>query len=72
LDAVETRHPSHQPEVRAALTDLALELGLMRTGGSDWHGDGLAGESHGPMGSQEIPFEWLGVLEARSRERLTA
>jgi predicted metal-dependent phosphoesterase TrpH len=65
LDAVETRHPSHQPEQRAALTDLALELGLLRTGGSDWHGDGLAGESHGPMGSQSVPLEWLEQLEQR-------
>lgn len=69
LDAVETRHPSHDPDVRATLTQLALEVGLLRTGGSDWHGDGLAGESHGPMGSQDVPFEWLGALEARARER---
>jgi predicted metal-dependent phosphoesterase TrpH len=69
LDAVETRHPSHQPDHRATLTDLALELGLLRTGGSDWHGDGLAGESHGPMGSQEVPLEWLTQLENRTRER---
>jgi predicted metal-dependent phosphoesterase TrpH len=68
LDAVETRHPSHQPEHRAALTDLALELGLLRTGGSDWHGDGLAGESHGPMGSQAVPLEWLSLLENRVNE----
>jgi predicted metal-dependent phosphoesterase TrpH len=67
LDAIETRHPSHQPEVRAALTDLALELGLLRTGGSDWHGDGLAGESHGTMGSQSVPAEWLDVLEGKLR-----
>ena len=66
LDAVETRHPSHQPEHRAGLTDLALELGLLRTGGSDWHGDGLAGESHGPMGSQAVPLEWLTLLEKRA------
>ena len=68
LDAVETRHPSHHPEHRAALTDLAIELGLLRTGGSDWHGDGLAGESHGPMGSQSVPYEWLAQLEQK-RER---
>lgn len=67
LDAVETRHPSHHPEVRAALTDLALELGLLRTGGSDWHGDGLAGESHGAMGSQSVPADWLPPLENRAR-----
>ncbi|MEO8295856.1 MAG: PHP domain-containing protein [Gemmatimonadota bacterium] len=65
LDAIETRHPSHNPEVRAGLTDRALELGLLRTGGSDWHGDGLAGESHGTMGSQSVPAEWLGFLEGR-------
>jgi predicted metal-dependent phosphoesterase TrpH len=65
LDAVETRHPSHQPEQRASLTDLALELGLLRTGGSDWHGDGLAGESHGPMGSQSVPLEWLQQMEKK-------
>ncbi|MEO8199611.1 MAG: PHP domain-containing protein [Gemmatimonadota bacterium] len=67
LDAVETRHPSHHPDVRAALTDLALELGLLRTGGSDWHGDGLAGESHGAMGSQSVPAGWLPLLEGRAR-----
>ena len=68
LDGVETRHPSHQPEQRASLTDLALELGLLRTGGSDWHGDGLAGESHGPMGSQSVPAEWLDLMEHRVKE----
>jgi predicted metal-dependent phosphoesterase TrpH len=65
LDAVETRHPSHHPDQRASLTDLALELDLLRTGGSDWHGDGLAGESHGPMGSQSVPLEWLDLMERR-------
>jgi predicted metal-dependent phosphoesterase TrpH len=68
LDAVETRHPSHQPEQRASLTDIALELGLLRTGGSDWHGDGLAGESHGPMGSQSVPLEWLALMEHRVKK----
>ncbi|HEV8597730.1 MAG TPA: PHP domain-containing protein [Gemmatimonadales bacterium] len=64
LDAVETRHPGHSGEARARLTALAESLGLLRTGGSDWHGD-LDGEStHALMGSQEVPAEWLTQLDA--------
>jgi 3',5'-nucleoside bisphosphate phosphatase len=64
LDAVETRHPGHSGEARARLTALAESLGLLRTGGSDWHGD-LDGEStHALMGSQEVPAEWLAQLDA--------
>ncbi len=63
LDAVETRHPSHDPDTRARLTDIALALGLFRTGGSDWHGDPEPGESHGTIGSQEVPIEWLERLD---------
>ena len=65
LDAVETRHPSHGPDQRARLTDFANALGLLRTGGSDWHGEMLIDGSHGAIGSQDVPAEWLGALEAR-------
>jgi predicted metal-dependent phosphoesterase TrpH len=63
LDAVETRHPRHDGEIRARITDLALELGLARTGGSDWHGD--AGDAHADIGTQDVPAEWLPELERR-------
>jgi predicted metal-dependent phosphoesterase TrpH len=63
LDAVEVRHPSHDPELRARLTEIATRLGLLRTGGSDWHGDPEPGETHGALGSQEVPIEWLDRLE---------
>ena len=63
LDAIETRHPSHDPDTRARLTDIALALGLLRTGGSDWHGDPEPGESHGTIGSQDVPIEWLERLD---------
>jgi hypothetical protein len=63
LDAVETRHPSHDPDLRARLTDIALKLGLLRTGGSDWHGDPEPGVSHGTIGSQSVPREWLDRLD---------
>ena len=63
LDAVETRHPSHDPDIRARLTTITLGLGLLRTGGSDWHGDPGPGESHDPLGSQQVPLGWLELLE---------
>ncbi len=64
LDAVETRHPSHDADTRARLTDLVLGLGLARSGGSDWHGEAEDGWNHGALGSQEVPLEWLDQLEA--------
>jgi predicted metal-dependent phosphoesterase TrpH len=63
LDAVEIRHPSHDGDLRARLTGIALSLGLLRTGGSDWHGDPEPGETHGALGSQDVPLEWLERLE---------
>jgi predicted metal-dependent phosphoesterase TrpH len=63
LDAVETRHPTHDPELRARLTDHALALGLLRSGGSDWHGDSLDLTPGGRLGGQEVPAEWLDLLE---------
>jgi predicted metal-dependent phosphoesterase TrpH len=63
LDAVETRHPSHDPDVRARLTDIVIQLELLRTGGSDWHGDPEPGTTHGAMGSQQVPREWLDRMD---------
>lgn len=63
LDAIEIRHPSHDQPRRSRLTDIAHRLGLLCTGGSDWHGDPGPGESHGSLGSQEVPAEWLDRLE---------
>jgi hypothetical protein len=57
LDAVEVRHPSHGPDQRNRITSFALGLGLLRTGGSDWHGETLIDGSHGAIGSQDVPGE---------------
>lgn len=63
LDAVETRHPSHSGETRARLTALAATLGLLRTGGSDWHGEEGGEGGHAMLGSQSVPAEWLATLD---------
>ena len=65
LDAVEIRHPAHSGEFRARLTGLAQGLDLLRTGGSDWHGEDNPEASHAMIGSQEVPAEWLELLDRR-------
>jgi predicted metal-dependent phosphoesterase TrpH len=65
LDALEIRHPAHSNEMRSRLTGTARELGLLRTGGSDWHGDEDSESSHALIGSQSVPAEWLSLLEQR-------
>jgi predicted metal-dependent phosphoesterase TrpH len=72
LDAVETRHPSHDPDLRARLTDITLQLHLLRTGGSDWHGDPEPGVTHGTIGSQQVPREWLDRLDDLHTGSLTS
>jgi hypothetical protein len=48
--------------VAAHLSDLASVLGLLKTGGSDWHGDDH--EEGRTLGSSAVPAEWLEKLEA--------
>lgn len=64
LDGVEIRHPRHDANLRARLSEHARLLGLACTGGSDWHGDGEPGDVNAGLGSQQIPLEWLERLEA--------
>jgi hypothetical protein len=69
LDAVETRHPGHGGDTRARLTALATALDLLRTGGSDWHGEENGEGGHAMLGSQEVPAEWLETIDLRLGER---
>lgn len=68
LDGLEVRHPSHSPDMRGRLHDLALGLGLVRTGGSDWHGGGGADHVQSQPGSEQVPLEWLEAMDARREE----
>lgn len=60
LDALEAFHPDHDPAAVARYTRLADDLGLLVTGGSDFHGD----PAHGLMpGSVTLPApDWERLL----------
>lgn len=69
VDAVEVLHPAHDEATRARIGRLAKELGLLRTGGSDWHGEAGDQESRAPLGGMDVPEEWLAGIEDLHRAR---
>jgi 3',5'-nucleoside bisphosphate phosphatase len=62
LDGVEVRHPSHDEAEIARLFALTERLGLVPSGGSDWHGQPDGSRALGVM---RVPREWLGRQDAR-------
>lgn len=62
LDGVEVRHPSHDDAQIGRLLALTERLGLVPSGGSDWHGqpDGTRA-----LGVMRVPSEWLERQDAR-------
>jgi len=69
FDGVEVRHPSHTVEDIARLGTLADYLGLVPSGGSDWHG---ASEGPRTIGNMRVPYAWLERQDALVRERNTS
>jgi predicted metal-dependent phosphoesterase TrpH len=68
LDGLEVRHPSHAEADEARLHRLAERLGLVVTGGSDWHGDTEFGHHGAGLGDLDVPGEWLEALERHRAE----
>ena len=66
LDGVEVRHPGHSPSDTSRLHALSSQLGLVMSGGSDWHG---AGEGPRTIGMMQVPAEWLLWQDERVVER---
>lgn len=62
LDGVEVLHPGHTPDDVARLKRLSTQLGLVRSGGSDWHG-GTDGAR--VLGAMQVPSEWLSEQDER-------
>ena len=62
LDGVEVKHPGHSPSDTARLNTLAAQLGLVLSGGSDWHG---AADGPRTIGMMQVPWQWLVLQDAR-------
>ena len=65
LRGMECRYSGYVPERVAYLEALAEEYGLLKTGGSDFHGDNKP-QNHmgtGLAGELEVPYEWLEKLK---------
>jgi predicted metal-dependent phosphoesterase TrpH len=62
LDGVEVRHPSHDDAQIARILALTERLGLLPSGGSDWHGQPDGSRALGVM---RVPSEWLERHDAR-------
>lgn len=56
MDGVEVKHPSHSSGDTTRLRTLCEQLGLVASGGSDWHG---AADGPRTIGMMQVPYEWL-------------
>lgn len=55
LDGLEVLHPDHDRGTARRLRELAARLGLLETGGSDWHGPRGGVRA---LATQPVPYEW--------------
>lgn len=64
LDGVEVMHPANKAATRDTLNALASELGLLRSGGSDWHGP----QTHrkAGVGGEPVPERWFDEVRERA------
>ena len=68
LDAIEVRHSEHDDATEARYRALAAELGLLATGGSDYHGE--HGRRAASLGAVVMPSgDFDGVWRAAARRR---
>jgi predicted metal-dependent phosphoesterase TrpH len=65
MDGAEVLHPSHSMEDMVRIDTLVGELGMVRSGGSDWHG---ADVGRRRLGNQDVPIAWLQAQRERVHE----
>ncbi len=63
LDGIEILHAANGPSVRARLGRIVRDAGLLRSGGSDWHGPDSGGSE---PGSQRVPEAWMKAIVERT------
>ena len=68
LAGLEAYHSSHAPEVTRRYEQIADRLHLLKTGGSDSHGDAKEGL---PIGAVKVPYELVDSLRAWKAARLS-
>lgn len=68
LRGMEIVYSDHPPEIQQAYLEIAERLGMVVTGGSDFHGGGVVKAEvtlgHGPGGGFHVPGELLAPLKA--------
>ncbi|HEY9595236.1 MAG TPA: PHP domain-containing protein, partial [Spirochaetia bacterium] len=70
VEGLEAWHPTHELSDCRRLERLAAALGMLVTGGSDFHGEHLPQRKLGYTGPERtIPDEYLEALEARIAQR---
>jgi predicted metal-dependent phosphoesterase TrpH len=67
LEGIEVYYPDHTPAMVERLLALADRLGLLVTGGTDYHGGDLA--TGVALGSQYVPEEVVARLKARAAQK---
>ena len=70
VDAVEVLHPSHDDGTISRLRAWSAEVGLLKSGGSDWHGDYSATDPRRAIGGLGVPKHWLEGLERLHHTRM--
>ena len=66
LDAIEVMHIKHEKKDVKRYSDVAKKYGLLKTGGSDCHGDG---RGDAIMGQVKVPVEFLDAMKERIENR---
>ena len=68
IDGLEVRHPGHSAEDMRRIAALVDFLGLVPSGGSDWHG---ASAGTRVLGGMKVPMSFLEQQDARLSTRGT-